>query len=114
MDNLELSRYMGVEGHVVDSHHKSLVTNENLERLRDIPILFIHGGKNAVYSPEGTMKDYDLVREKLDSSLYERYVFEDKGHLDPWMGKASFMDVYPRVEEHARNVILGRGLKAGM
>jgi hypothetical protein len=113
MKNLEQLIYMGDNGYIVDNQNRSLLTPENLERLRGIPISFIHGGENTVYSPVSTMKDYDLLLSTMDNqdSLYERWVFADKGHLDCWMGHGSKRDVYSKVEEHARATILKQGLK---
>lgn len=101
---------MATNGFVVNNDLQSLVTVQNIERLRDIQILFIHGGQNAVYSPESTMRSYDSLRDQLDSSHYERWVFEERGHLDCWMGKSSYMDVYPVVEQHARKTIALQGM----
>jgi hypothetical protein len=112
MKNLKQLMFMGTHGYVVDNDEQTLLTPENIKRLHDIPILFIHGEKNTCYSPESTMKCYDLLRRKFtgDSSLYERVVFENRGHLDCWMGKDSYLDVYPQVEEHAKATIVARGL----
>jgi hypothetical protein len=97
--------HMGKNGIVVDNEMNNLVTPKNLERLKGISILFIHGENNTVYNPECTMKDYDALREKFGSANYERVQYPGKGHLDCWMGKASFADVYPRVEQHAKKII---------
>jgi hypothetical protein len=102
--------FMGSNGFIVDNNKKSLVTPENLDRLRNIPILFIHGGENTVYTPESTEKDYDLLREKFGSEQYERDLFQERGHLDCWMGKTSFRDIYPAVEIHARKTIQAQNL----
>ena len=110
MVNLEQLMFMGSNGFIVDNNEMSLVTPQNLEQLRNIPILFIHGGKNAVYSPESTERDYDLLREKFGGEQYERVIFQERGHLDCWMGKTSFRDVYPAVEGHARKTILAETL----
>lgn len=97
---------MGSHGYVTDNDERSLVTPANLERFRDIPILFIHGAQNTTYSPVSTERDYDLLRETFGGEQYERVVFPGRGHLDPWMGKTSFRDVYPAVETHAKKTIL--------
>jgi hypothetical protein len=114
MANLEQLMFMGSNHYIVDNNMASLLTHENLSRLESVPVLFIHGGQNAVYNPMSTLKDYDTLRELYGPSLYERCVFESKGHLDCWMGKASFRDVYPRVEEHARKIIGLLELKPGV
>lgn len=110
MNNLQNLMFMGSNGFIVDNNKKSLVTPENLDRLRNIPILFIHGGENTVYTPESTEKDYDLLREKFGSEQYERVLFQERGHLDCWMGKTSFRDIYPAVETHARKTIQAQNL----
>ena len=106
--------YMGTHGHIVDNENQTLRKPENIERLRGIPIYFIHGGKNTIYDPVSTMKDFDLLLNTMkdDESLYQRSIFQDKGHLDCWMGHSSFKDVYVHVEEHARATIIERGLQA--
>ena len=114
MANLKQLMFMGRNNHIVDNNMASLLTPQNLVRLQDIPILFIHGGQNAVYSPRSTENDYEALREAFGPSLYERCVFEEKGHLDCWMGKASFKDVYPRVEEHARKITQDASFKPGV
>jgi hypothetical protein len=105
MNCLNHLMFMGREGYVVDNTFQSLLTPKNIRRLENIPILFLHGSDNAVYNPESTMKDYDLLRERFGGDNYERVEYAGKGHLDFWMGKASFGDVYPRVEQHARKTI---------
>jgi hypothetical protein len=106
MNCLNHLMFMGREGYVVDNTLHSLLTPKNIQRLENIPILFIHGSNNAVFNPESTMKDYDLLRERFGSGSYERVEYAGKGHLDCWMGKASFEDVYPRVEQHARKTAI--------
>jgi hypothetical protein len=111
---LEQLIFMGANGYIVDNERQTLLTFQNIERLRDIPIHFIHGCENAVYSPVSTSKDYDLLIGTMghEGSMYKRSIFPDKGHLDCWMGRSSYKDVYCLVEAHAREVILKRDLKA--
>ena len=110
MRNLEQLMEMGRTHTVVNNQHENLVTPENIERLRDIPILFIHGEDNAIWDPQSTKLSYDALREKLNMSQYERVTFKGKGHLDCWIGKDSFWDVYSRVEQHADKIIAAQGL----
>ena len=110
MNNLQKLMFMGSNGFVVDNDEKSLVIPKNLDGLRGIPIQFIHAGENTVYTPESTEKDYDLLRETFGGENYERVIFQERGHLDCWMGKTSFRDVYPAVETHARKTILAQNL----
>ena len=113
MKNLEQLQFMGSHSYIVDNEYNSLLTDENLERLRHIPISFIHGEDNAVYNPVSTDQDYSTLLELFkDSSHYKRKVFTNKGHLDCWMGSKSYIDVYRWVEERAKETIVERGLFA--
>jgi hypothetical protein len=108
--SLQQLMYTATHGWAVDNAFNSLLTEENIERFKNIPIFFIHGENNAVYTPESTKMSYDLLREKFGEAQYERWVFENKGHLDCWMGKGSYLDVYPKVEEHAKKTIISQRL----
>jgi hypothetical protein len=110
--NLEQLEFMGVNGYVVDNHGNTLLTPENIERLRDIPIHFIHGERNAVYNPVSTMNDMDLLMYTFGNpeNMYSRTPFPNRGHLDCWMGHSSYRDVYVDVEQHARKIVTERGL----
>lgn len=111
MRHLRQLMYMGTHGHVINNQSDSLVTPENIERLKDIPIFFIHGEKNTCYAPESTMMSYDSLRGHFGGEQYQRWVFEGYGHLDCWMGKGSYLDVYPKVEQHAMATIIKQGLR---
>ncbi|GME65013.1 putative glucose-methanol-choline oxidoreductase protein [Neofusicoccum parvum] len=93
---------MGREGFAIDNHGNSLVTDKNLSRLEGVPILFISSGQNVVYDPECTNTSYDMLREKFGTELYQRRVVPGYGHLDSWMGKDSYKDVYPIVNKHMK------------
>lgn len=84
----------------------NLVTPENLRRLKGIPILFISGAENAVYTAENTDVSYTTLCNEHGRQWYEREVFETRGHLDCWMGATAYMDVYSRVRAHVDNVML--------
>jgi len=103
---------MGVNGFVCDNQGNSLLTDENIQRLRGIPIHFIHGELNAVYNPVSTMNDMDFLTYTFGNpgNIYSRTPFQNRGHLDCWMGHSSYRDVYVDVEEHARKIIAERGL----
>jgi hypothetical protein len=105
MKNLGQLMFTGLNGYVVDDKSQSLLSQENINRLRNIPICFIHGSNNAVYIPESTMTSYDILRNKFESSNYERWVFEKYGHLDCWMGKSAHIDVFPHVEQHIKKTV---------
>jgi hypothetical protein len=86
--------------HVCTNDLVDLVTEENLQRLRGLKIMWLSGGDNAVYSPKSTAESYAVFREMFPDGAYERVVVPGYGHLDCWMGKASVRDVYPRVRGH--------------
>lgn len=86
-----------------DTTFRDLVTEPgNLERLRGLKIQFVSGGANVVFDPLSTADSYNLMREMFGDEGYERVVVDTYGHLDTWMGKRSFKDVYPRVEGFLR------------
>ncbi|KAF5009908.1 hypothetical protein FDECE_3893 [Fusarium decemcellulare] len=81
--------------------YNNLVTDENLKRLKNIPILFISGTEDMSYTAENTDKSYTTLANVHGRQLYERELFPGKGHMDVWMGANSYQDVYPRVQRHA-------------
>ncbi|KAJ6486130.1 hypothetical protein C8R47DRAFT_980022 [Mycena vitilis] len=91
---------MGSAGHSIDNEGNSLVTDANLARLQGLPILFISGGDNVVFSPVSTSMAYDDLRERYGTTPYRRVVVGGYGHLDTWMGERSRYDVYPVVKDH--------------
>ena len=92
---------MGTHGFVTNNSKESLVTEHNLKRLANIPILFISGSENVVYTPEATNRSLETMNDTFGQGLYEREVFQGYGHLDCWMGKDAADDVYPTVLAHA-------------
>jgi len=87
---------------VVDPSGENLVTDENLERLRGIPILLFSGKENVVWCAESTLTTYTVLREKFGEHGYERLQFEGRGHLDCWMSESAvevFEEVRRRVDE---------------
>ena len=95
---------MGTAHRVQDNDGQNLVTEENLTRLRGIPIFLFSGAENAVYAPETTEMSFNVLREALNEEDYERVVFQGKGHLDCWMAVDADKDVYPRVLAHVSKV----------
>ncbi|KAF9469642.1 Alpha/Beta hydrolase protein [Collybia nuda] len=85
-----------------DNEFHDLVTDWNLESFRGLKILFISGGANVVYDPVSTSMCYDVLRDRFGTQDYKRLVVGGYGHLDTWMGKKSFVDVYPAVVEHVK------------
>ncbi|OTB06144.1 hypothetical protein M426DRAFT_118907 [Hypoxylon sp. CI-4A] len=97
--------------------YESLNTRENIRRLKGIPILLFVGRDNAVLSPESTEKTYEVLTDAFgtgdDASgvQYRRRVVPDYGHLDCWMGRNAWKDVYPFVREEVDRVMRGEEYK---
>lgn len=106
MRSLEHLMHMGTKGYVMTNEGKNLVTEDNLRRLKDIPMLLFSGSGNVVYSPESTDRSYTVLRDQHGPDLYERAVFEGRGHLDCWMGSSACTDVYPRVKRHIEKTLV--------
>ncbi|KAL4907588.1 hypothetical protein BDW74DRAFT_176339 [Aspergillus multicolor] len=98
--SLEHITRMGSAGSCLDNTLNSLLTPENLENLRGVPILFMSGSENEVFSPETTSKDYDLLRRTFGEGMYRRFLVDGYGHLDPIVGKNADRDVYWKVKGH--------------
>lgn len=64
---------------------------------------FLSGGDNAVWKPDATKKSFDMFRQMFPNGSYDRVVVQGYGHLDCWMGKDAYRDVYPRVTHHIRS-----------
>ncbi|KAK5676539.1 hypothetical protein LTS10_010840 [Elasticomyces elasticus] len=101
MKSLEHLMFMGTHGYVANNDRVSLVTNRNLDRLKGIPILFISGSDNVVFTPEATEQSFAILTHRFQQAGYEREVFEGYGHLDCWMSPDAAKDIYPTVYAHA-------------
>ncbi|KAJ6007019.1 hypothetical protein N7522_005370 [Penicillium canescens] len=93
---------MGTKGICMDNDLRSLLTEENLQRLEGLPILFISGTDNRVFDPKSTLKDYGLLRRRFGERPYRRFLAEGYGHLDPIVGKSAAEDVYWRIFAHLK------------
>jgi hypothetical protein len=81
---------------------EDLVVPENLVRLQGIKIAFLYGNENAVWDSRATKASYDAMRTVFPLGDYERIIVQDYGHLDCWMGRSAFQNVWPRVARHVR------------
>ncbi|KAI1414570.1 FAD/NAD(P)-binding domain-containing protein [Hypoxylon sp. FL1857] len=105
----------GYDGHVMGNGplFERLDTRDNIRRLKGIPIMLFVGRDNAVLSLESTEKTYEVLTDTFgtgnDSSgvQYSRRVVPDYGHLDCWMGRNAWKDVYPFVREEIDRVVRG-------
>ncbi|KAI1076036.1 glucose-methanol-choline oxidoreductase [Whalleya microplaca] len=115
MTLLHLLMRQGCDGNVMSNAplFERLDTPENIRtRLKDIPILLFVGQDNAVLSPESTQRTYEALTEAFgtradDGMQYRRRVVPDYGHLDCWMGRNAWKDVYPFVREEVDRVVRG-------
>ncbi|PSR78665.1 hypothetical protein BD289DRAFT_376422 [Coniella lustricola] len=124
---LGLLMKMGADGHAMANGplFERLTTRDNIARLRGIPFLLFVGSENAVLSPESTERTYEILCDtfgtKTEGSAagvqgqgrhesgveYRRRVVPGYGHLDCWMGRNAWKDVYPFVREEVDRVCHG-------
>jgi cholesterol oxidase len=73
------------------------------ERLR-IPILFVHGAEDVVFTSDGTRATYEALLDANPLGLYAYRELEGYGHLDPVIGRDAVADVYPLIVAHLDEV----------
>lgn len=118
MTLLHLLMKQGFQGHVMSNGplYERLDTPENIRKLKDIPFLLFVGGDNAVLSPESTERTFEILSDTFGTRhetgiRYRRRVVPDYGHLDCWMGRNAWKDVYPFVLEEVDRVVRPAGYK---
>lgn len=113
MTCLHLLMQMGWRGCVTTNAplFNDLTTDTNLRRLRNIPIMFFSGADNKVLTPEATEKSYSVMRNRFGTHDYSRHVIQGYGHLDCWMGREAYVDVYPIVREEVDRVCRGEAYR---
>ena len=106
---LNLLMQMGYRGCVTSNAplYTDLTLPHNIQRLKGIPVFLFSGSDNQVLTPEATDKTYSLLRDTFGSKGYSRTVVQGYGHLDCWMGRRSYKDVYPMVREEVDHVVRG-------
>ncbi|GAP84152.1 putative cholesterol oxidase [Rosellinia necatrix] len=114
MSLLHLLMRQGLEGHVMSNQpvYEHLDTPENVRKLKGLPFLLFVGGDNAVLSPESTERTYEVLTDTFSGHQnagiqYRRRVVPGYGHLDCWMGRNAWKDVYPFVLEEVDRVVRG-------
>jgi cholesterol oxidase len=104
ISSLEHLATMIKRGHVVnfDGDDVYLLTAAGMPSLKRlaIPIAFAHGALNKCWLPVSTEITLDLLRQANGSTLYERKVFPEYGHIDCIFGKNAARDVYPFFTAH--------------
>jgi len=109
MTLLHLLMQMGYRGFVTTNGplYKNLTEHRNLLKLKGIPMMLFSGSQNKVLTPESTDKTYSILRDHFGSKDYSRHVIQGYGHLDCWMGRESYKDVFPVVREEVDRVCRG-------
>ncbi|KAK5999103.1 hypothetical protein PT974_01492 [Cladobotryum mycophilum] len=121
MTLMSLLKRMGSRGQVSTNApaHEELTTPRNVQRLRGIPFLLFVGGDSAVLSPEATERTYEHLCDTFGMSAgmrgggiqYRRRVVPGYGHLDCWMGRNAWRDVFPFVREEVDRVVRGEAYR---
>ncbi|CAN8095234.1 unnamed protein product [Discula destructiva] len=132
MTLLQLLMKMGVDGHVMTDGplFERMTTPENISRLRGVPFLLFVGAENAVLSPEATERTYEVLCNTFGTKTsgdgcsvagdephdagtvdYRRRVVPGYGHLDCWMGRNAWKDVYPMVRGEVDRVCRGEAYR---
>jgi hypothetical protein len=113
MTLLHLLMQMGVRGFVTSNAplFENLTAQDNLQRLEGIPMMLFSGGDNHVLNPRCTDMTYELLRNKFGPNQYERHVIPGYGHLDCWMGRQAYKDVYPIIRRQVDKVCRGETYK---
>jgi hypothetical protein len=109
MTLLHLLMQMGVRGAVTTNGplFRDLTTSSNISRLKNIPVMLFSGSDNKVLNPECTDKTYSILRDKFGTDGYTRHVIQGYGHLDCWMGREAYKDVFPLVRREVDRVCRG-------
>ncbi|KAL2753886.1 hypothetical protein ACRALDRAFT_209375 [Sodiomyces alcalophilus JCM 7366] len=119
MTLLHLLMKQGCQGHVLTNAPRfdRLTTWRNVRRLEGLPFFLFVGRDNAVLTPEATERTYNVLRDAFESdevdaggdSRFRRRVIPGYGHLDCWIGRNAWKDVYPLVREQVDRVVRGPG-----
>lgn len=109
MTLLHLLMQMGSRGHATTNGplFGKLDTPKNIKRLRGIPFLLFSGSDNKVLTPESTERSYSILRDEFGEENYTRKVVQGYGHLDCWMGRESYRDVFPMIRHEVDRVTRG-------
>lgn len=113
MTLLHLLMQMGYRGFVTTNGplFSDLTTEKNLKRLKGIPVMLFSGSDNKVLTPESTDKSYSVLRDTFGCKGYSRHVIQGYGHLDCWMGRESWKDVFPVIRKEVDRVCRGEDYK---
>lgn len=109
MTLLHLLMHQGVNAVVTSNAplREVLTTPRNIQRLKGLPVFLFVGADNAVLHPNSTEKSYEVLCDTFGSIsgdgaegvAYRRQVVPGYGHLDCWMGRNAWKDVFPMVRQ---------------
>jgi hypothetical protein len=91
---LQQTMELGLRGSLLPD---SPIDEKNIQRLGSIPIQLISGDENVVFDPESTRRSEEVLKRSVPGGRCEREVVKGYGHLDLWMGREAWRDVWPRV-----------------
>ncbi|KAL6690708.1 hypothetical protein J3F84DRAFT_404316 [Trichoderma pleuroticola] len=121
MKLMALLKRMGSRGYVSSNapEYTEFKEQQHIERLRGIPIMLFVGEDSDVLSPRATEKSYERLIDSFGISAglpgggiqYRRRLVPGYGHLDCWMGRNSWRDVYPFVREEVDRVVRGESYR---
>lgn len=121
MKLMSLLKRMGSRGYVSSNapEYEEFKEQEHIERLRGIPIMFFVGEDSDVLSPRATETSYERLIDSFGISAglpgggvqYRRRLVPGYGHLDCWMGRNAWRDVYPFVREEIDRVVRGESYR---
>lgn len=100
-DCIEHLARMGLKATLTDNEGRDLRTEENLDRLKGVPVFLMVGNDNQAYQPKATLLTFQLLRARFGEDMVRRKVFEGFGHLDCWMSDAAARpgSVFATIEE---------------
>lgn len=80
----------------------SRADREHFDRI-SVPIRFISGNENRMFTPGSTAQTYRMLCEKNGEDLYRRTVYEGFGHLDCFVGDGARDALWPDVASDFEN-----------
>lgn len=106
---IELIARMGREGQVKTDGPKfeNLATQDNIAKLKGIPIMLLSGADNKLFSQESVSRSYSLLCDAFGQDMYKLKIVPGYGHHDCWIGCKAWRDIYPVVREEVDRVIRG-------
>ncbi len=89
-------------GYVVDKDGK----NTYLPKVNNLamPITFLAGQLNNIFYPETSLRTYEWLQAHLEPELFHREIFEDYAHMDLFIGKNAYIEVFPKILELLENL----------